>query len=143
VAAGDEVSSNYDPMVAKVIAWGPDRATAWKRLEIALDASVVHGPVTNLPFLRELVAHPRSIAGDFDTGTIERDLMPERAARDGEGAHDLLAAVIALADHFDLAGNGSNGAAPAVPGAGRAAAPDPFAALGGWRHPGLGSGGAR
>jgi acetyl-CoA/propionyl-CoA carboxylase biotin carboxyl carrier protein len=143
VAAGDEVSSHYDPMVAKVIAWGPDRTSAWKRLEGALAATVVHGPVTNLAFLRELVAHPRSLTGEFDTGSIERDLMPERAARNGDAARDLLAAAAALADHFELAADSANGAARPAGAAGPAAAPDPFAALGGWRHPGLGRGGSR
>jgi len=142
VAAGDEVSSHYDPMVAKVIAWGPDRTSAWKRLGVALGSTVVHGPVTNLPFLRELAAHPKSLAGDFDTGSIERELMPERAARNGDEARDLLAAAAALADHFHLTAGPLNGGGSAASGTSSAGVPDPFAALGGWRHPGLGSGGA-
>jgi acetyl-CoA/propionyl-CoA carboxylase biotin carboxyl carrier protein len=141
VAAGDDVSPHYDPMVAKVVAWGPDRAAAWKRLGTALAATVVHGPVTNLAFLRELAAHPRVLAGDFDTGSIERELLAECAAGNAEGAGDLLAAAAALADHFELSAGAANGAA--APGAAAASAPDPFAALAGWRHPGLGRGGAR
>jgi acetyl-CoA/propionyl-CoA carboxylase biotin carboxyl carrier protein len=141
VAAGDEVTSHYDPMVAKIIAWGPDRASAWRRLGVALEATVVHGPVTNLPFLRELAAHPKVLAGDFDTGSIERELLPERAARNGDAARDLMAAAAALADHFDLLGGPGNGAVRSgAPGV--AAAADPFDALSGWRHSGLGRGGA-
>jgi hypothetical protein len=98
---------------------------------------VVHGPVTNLGFLRELCGRPEVLAGDFHTTSIEDKFLPEREARLGAGGEDLLAAAAALADRFDLAGGG---VAPvsARDGAEPRRAPDPFETLSGWRHPGLG-----
>jgi acetyl/propionyl-CoA carboxylase alpha subunit len=58
VEAGDEVGTSYDPMIAKLIAHGPTRDDALDRLAAALDETEVDGVVTNLPFLRWLVAHP-------------------------------------------------------------------------------------
>ena len=58
VAAGDEIGTGYDPMIAKLIAAGATREEALDRLAAALDATEVGGVTTNLPFLRWLVAHP-------------------------------------------------------------------------------------
>jgi acetyl-CoA/propionyl-CoA carboxylase biotin carboxyl carrier protein len=55
------------------VAWGPDRASALNRLAEALDDTVIFGVVTNVGFLRRLVAHPDVITGDLDTGLIERE----------------------------------------------------------------------
>jgi acetyl-CoA/propionyl-CoA carboxylase biotin carboxyl carrier protein len=66
------VASDYDPMLAKVIAWGADRGEALARLEQALADTVVLGVRTNLGFLRELVANADVRAGRLDTGLIER-----------------------------------------------------------------------
>ncbi|EID55316.1 acetyl-CoA carboxylase biotin carboxylase subunit [Saccharomonospora xinjiangensis] len=71
---GTVVASNYDPMLAKVIAWGPDRASALNRLDRALADTTVLGVPTNVPFLRALVRHPDVVAGRLDTGLVEREL---------------------------------------------------------------------
>jgi acetyl-CoA/propionyl-CoA carboxylase, biotin carboxylase, biotin carboxyl carrier protein len=71
---GLDVATDYDPMLAKVVAWGPDRATAFSRLHRALAETVVFGVVTNVDFLGRLVASPDVLAGDLDTGLIERDV---------------------------------------------------------------------
>ena len=71
---GIEVTSHYDPMLAKVIAYGPDRRTALERLDRALADTVVLGVGTNVAFLRSLVATPGVRAGRIDTGLIEREL---------------------------------------------------------------------
>ena len=73
LAAGTEVGTSYDPMVAKVIAHGPDRATALRRLRAALADTTVLGVDTNTGFLRRLLAHPDVVSGDMDTGLIDRD----------------------------------------------------------------------
>jgi acetyl/propionyl-CoA carboxylase alpha subunit len=70
VAEGDEVGIAYDPMIAKLIASGADRAEAFGRLEAALAETEVAGPVTNLPFLRWLVAHPAVRSGDTTTAFL-------------------------------------------------------------------------
>ena len=69
---GDVVTAHYDSMLAKVIAHGPDRATALGRLAGALRSFEIAGVTTNVPFLSRLVAHPEFRAGDVDTGLIER-----------------------------------------------------------------------
>ncbi|MHC8507834.1 MAG: acetyl/propionyl/methylcrotonyl-CoA carboxylase subunit alpha [Rhodospirillales bacterium] len=73
VREGDKITPHYDPMIAKIIAHGPDRAAALSRLAAALDDTRAEGCVTNLAFLRALCAHPGFAAGDVDTGLIERD----------------------------------------------------------------------
>jgi acetyl-CoA/propionyl-CoA carboxylase biotin carboxyl carrier protein len=71
---GTTVGSTYDPMLNKVIAWGPDRETALKRLDHALAEQVVLGVPTNTAFLRTLLQRPEVRAGELDTGFIERHL---------------------------------------------------------------------
>ncbi|MGW2819510.1 acetyl/propionyl/methylcrotonyl-CoA carboxylase subunit alpha [Streptomyces sp. NPDC001443] len=79
LSEGTEVGSLYDPMLSKVIAYGPDRATALRRLRAALADTVTLGVPTNAGFLRRLLAHPAVVAGELDTGLVERvaaDLVP-------------------------------------------------------------------
>ncbi|NUU18510.1 ATP-grasp domain-containing protein [Cellulomonas humilata] len=70
--AGLEIGSTYDPMLAKVIAWGPDRATALARLDRALAGTTVLGVRTNLAFLRQVLADPDVGAGRLETGLLGR-----------------------------------------------------------------------
>ncbi|MEN9504903.1 MAG: hypothetical protein RI958_829 [Actinomycetota bacterium] len=79
--AGSVVGSDYDPMLAKVIAWGPDRDAARRRLDAALGQTAVLGLVTNVGFLRELLSQPDVAAGVMDTGLIDR-LTSARTAAD-------------------------------------------------------------
>jgi 3-methylcrotonyl-CoA carboxylase alpha subunit len=139
IAAGDVVTPHYDPLLAKILAQGADRAAAWHRLSRALEATVIHGPVTNLAFLRELAARSDVLAGDFHVASVEEKFMPERESRLTHGGEDLLAAAAALADRFDLAADAANGGAAVTAGpVMHGGAADPFDTLAGWRHPGLG-----
>ncbi|HEY6835503.1 MAG TPA: biotin carboxylase N-terminal domain-containing protein [Gaiellaceae bacterium] len=70
VEEGDEVGMRYDPLIAKLIAHGPTRDDALDRLGAALDETRVEGVVTNLPFLRWLVAHPALRAGRTTTAFL-------------------------------------------------------------------------
>src|SRR4051812_24393509 len=72
LAVGSVVGTDYDPMLAKVIAWGRDRDTARARLVGALGHTAVLGITTNTPFLRALLTDPDVVAGRLDTGLIER-----------------------------------------------------------------------
>ncbi|GAA2156711.1 acetyl-CoA carboxylase biotin carboxylase subunit [Kitasatospora kazusensis] len=72
ITAGTEIGSLYDPMLAKVIAYGPDRPTALRRLRAALADTRILGVTTNAGFLRRLLAHPDVVAGRLDTGLVER-----------------------------------------------------------------------
>jgi acetyl-CoA/propionyl-CoA carboxylase biotin carboxyl carrier protein len=70
VEEGDEVGLAYDPMIAKLVAHGPDREAALDELAAALEEIVVGGVVTNLPFLRWLVEHPVVRAGEATTAFL-------------------------------------------------------------------------
>ncbi|MGV4981978.1 ATP-binding protein [Streptomyces sp. NRAIS3] len=72
LSEGTEVGSLYDPMLSKVIAYGPDRETALRKLRAALAQTVTLGVQTNAGFLRRLLAHPAVVQGDLDTGLVER-----------------------------------------------------------------------
>jgi acetyl-CoA/propionyl-CoA carboxylase biotin carboxyl carrier protein len=116
--AGTEVGTAYDPMLAKVIAHGPDRATALRRLRAALAETVVLGLDTNTAFLRRLLEHPAVAAGELDTGLIER----EAAALVPGGVPDEVYAAAALLRQAALA-----------PAPGPDGWTDPFSAASGWR----------
>ena len=70
VAEGDEIGLAYDPLIAKLVAHGRDRAAALDRLQAALDETLVEGVTTNLPFLRWLVRHPVVRAGETTTAFL-------------------------------------------------------------------------
>ncbi len=74
VRPGDTISPWYDPMIAKIIVHGDDRGVALTKLERALSQTQVAGSVTNLAFLRALSRHAGFVAGDVDTGLIDRDV---------------------------------------------------------------------
>jgi acetyl-CoA carboxylase biotin carboxylase subunit len=71
-AAGNTVTPHYDPLLAKLCAWGADRTEALDRAAAAVAAFTVAGPKTNLPFFTELLADPGFRSGDYDTGLIDR-----------------------------------------------------------------------
>jgi acetyl-CoA/propionyl-CoA carboxylase biotin carboxyl carrier protein len=98
LSAGTEVGSAYDPMLAKIIAWGPDRGEALRRLDRALAATAVLGVGTNIAFLRGLLGHPDVAAGRLDTGLVERDLA--ELASDEVPDHVYAAGALKL--HADL-----------------------------------------
>ncbi|TQJ32265.1 biotin carboxylase N-terminal domain-containing protein [Microbacterium sp. SLBN-146] len=72
IETGSVVTADYDPMIAKVIAHGADRADALRRLDEALAETVVLGVETNIAFLRALLADPAVRVGELDTGLIDR-----------------------------------------------------------------------
>jgi 3-methylcrotonyl-CoA carboxylase alpha subunit len=74
VEAGSVVSPHYDPMIAKVIAHGRDRAEALSRLAAALSETVVVGPRSNAAFLARLASHPEFRGGHLDTSFIDEHL---------------------------------------------------------------------
>ena len=83
VEEGDTVSPHYDPMIAKLVVHGGDRAEAIAGLRAALPAFEVSGISTNIAFLLALAHHPALSAAAFDTGTIDRDaadLVPGKRA---------------------------------------------------------------
>ncbi|MCB9832314.1 MAG: acetyl-CoA carboxylase biotin carboxylase subunit [Planctomycetes bacterium] len=71
LAAGTEVTLHYDPMLAKLIAWGHDRSEAIGRLKQALTEFKISGLKTNIPFLGDILRDSRFIEGVYDTSFLE------------------------------------------------------------------------
>jgi acetyl-CoA carboxylase biotin carboxylase subunit len=97
---GAEISANYDPLISKLSVWAPDRARAVARMRRALSEYVVGGIRTNLPFHERLFEHAEFVAGNYDTGFIDRHrealLGGSRIAGSDKA---LFAAAIAIAAH--------------------------------------------
>ncbi|MDH4105219.1 MAG: acetyl/propionyl/methylcrotonyl-CoA carboxylase subunit alpha [Gammaproteobacteria bacterium] len=73
VEEGDEVTVHYDPMIAKLIVWAPDRTAAIDKLRQALEATTVDGVRTNARFLWQILGAPAVRAGDVSTRLLETD----------------------------------------------------------------------
>ncbi|MFD5858492.1 acetyl/propionyl/methylcrotonyl-CoA carboxylase subunit alpha [Streptomyces chartreusis] len=116
LSEGTEVGSLYDPMLSKVIAYGPDRASALRKLRAALAETVTLGVQTNAGFLRRLLAHPAVVAGELDTGLVER-VVDDLVATDVPDEVYEAAAAVRL-DALRPAGDGWT---------------DPFSVPSGWR----------
>ena len=84
VVQDQEVSIYYDPMLAKLIAWGPRRDLSLRRMEVALSQFLVLGVVTNIPLLRAVVGHPQFQRGEYDTGFLEWNPAVTTPAMSGE-----------------------------------------------------------
>ena len=113
IRLGSEVGTAYDPMLAKLIAHGPDRATALGRLERALGELELLGVATNAAFSRALLQREDVRAGAMDTGLLERvleqlavappeDLLPAAALAAAGTAHPASPWRRALADHGEV-----------------------------------------
>jgi urea carboxylase len=76
--AGTDVSTHYDPLLAKVISWGPTRDEAWRSLGESLDTARVDGIATNLGLLRSVAVDPRVRAAEHSTDTLRgiRNVSP-------------------------------------------------------------------
>jgi propionyl-CoA carboxylase alpha subunit len=73
VYEGGEISMYYDPMIAKLCTWAPDRATAIEAMRVALDSFEVEGIGHNLPFLSAVMDHPKFVSGDMTTAFIAEE----------------------------------------------------------------------
>jgi acetyl-CoA carboxylase biotin carboxylase subunit len=110
VYEGFEVSTHYDPILSKLVAWGGSRDEAIGRMLRALREYTVVGPTTNIAFHRWALEHPAFRAGDIDTGFIARHFQPGAAAAGTAPDLPLIGAAIAAVSR---AGETRNGAAPA------------------------------
>ncbi|WP_367126493.1 biotin carboxylase N-terminal domain-containing protein [Streptomyces phytohabitans] len=125
---GTEVGTAYDPMLAKVIAYGPDRPAALRRLRAALAGTSVLGVETNAAFLRRLLDHPAVRAGELDTGLVDRDAHTLVRT----DVPDEVYAAAALLRHAALEPDA--GAGPGADGTGGGSGwTDPFSVPNGWR----------
>lgn len=99
VETGDEITIHYDPMIAKVIAHGTDRADAIRKLDAALADTIILGVTTNLPFLRDVLAHPAFQGGEVTTDFIEREFAAWQPRRAHHAAALIAAALADTANH--------------------------------------------
>ena len=109
VAEGLEVTAYYDSMLAKLVAWGPDRQAAMGRMSRALELFPVVGVTTNIPFLIRSIAHPAFRSGEYDTSFIDKHpeltLAPDSAL--------LSAAAAEIAERFWQSHGGNAARRPA------------------------------
>jgi propionyl-CoA carboxylase alpha chain len=100
--AGDEVSTHYDALLAKVIAWAPTRREAARMLAAALRRARIHGVVTNRDQLVDVMADPDFLAGDVSTELLANGThgLLDRTSLQGWSA---IAAAIAIAENDRLA----------------------------------------
>jgi len=97
VRQGDNVSVHYDPMIAKLVVWGPDRTSALMKLRSCLSEYNISGLNTNVNFLMDLASHPEFVAGNVDTEFIPRHydtLFPKREMADSTICEAVLATIL-------------------------------------------------
>jgi 3-methylcrotonyl-CoA carboxylase alpha subunit len=97
VRQGDEVSVHYDPMIAKLVVWGPDRNSALLKLRSCLSEYNIDGLNTNVDFLMDLSRHPEFINGNVDTDFIPRhydSLFPKKELHDSNVLEAAMAVIL-------------------------------------------------
>jgi geranyl-CoA carboxylase alpha subunit len=115
MAGGGEISPHYDPMVAKVIAYGRTRSDAARLLARALEDTVLLGVNSNKQFLINLVRTPEFIAGDTSTAFIDRYFGDDASMRPAVADAESLAIAAALILQRRHAGGFHTGLAGATP----------------------------
>ena len=100
VYEGAEVTMFYDPMIAKLCAWGDSRAAAIERMRAAIDGFEIVGPGHNLDLLAAVMRHPRFVEGAIDTGFIDDLYADGFSGAPIEGAARDALVVTALAVHL-------------------------------------------
>ena len=108
VVEGGEIPMFYDSMIAKLIVHGADRDDAIAKMRAALNGFVIRGVSSNIPFQAALLAHPKFVAGDFNTGFIAEHYAAGFRAEDvAHDDPDLLVALAAAAyrRYLDRAAN--------------------------------------
>jgi acetyl-CoA carboxylase biotin carboxylase subunit len=98
VSEGDEISIYYDPMIAKLIAWGTNRDEAVNRMRRALAEYQIAGVRTTIPFCLWVLSHPKFLAGEFDTHFVQNVFRDVQLSATN-GRIDLTAAALAAALH--------------------------------------------
>ena len=103
VEEGGEIPMFYDSMIAKLIVHGVDRNDAIHKMRAALNAFVIRGVSSNIPFQSALLAHPKFVSGDFNTGFIAENYPAGFRAEDVPHADpDFLVALAAAAYRLHL-----------------------------------------
>jgi propionyl-CoA carboxylase alpha chain/3-methylcrotonyl-CoA carboxylase alpha subunit/acetyl-CoA/propionyl-CoA carboxylase biotin carboxyl carrier protein len=117
---GQRITADFDPMLAKLVAHGPDRAGATRRSIAALHDLALLGVKTNIDYLARVLGHPAFAAGELHTGFVSQHKAALAAAEPAEATRDrvLIAAALGLRDFRDLV----------------LGVPEPHASIGHWRN---------
>jgi len=105
---GSEISIYYDPLVSKLVAWGPDREISIKRMLRALKEYYIAGVVTNISFLQKILNHKKFLTGSFDINFVENEFIEKskkassKKETENENAVALLSAILKSETHNNL-----------------------------------------
>ncbi|MBI1730794.1 ATP-grasp domain-containing protein [Candidatus Acetothermia bacterium] len=125
IMAYQKIHAHYDPMLAKLITWGPDREQARQRLIHALRETAILGLTTNRDFLIELLKSTEFSSGETYTGTLATWMSERDLSHELESEMLVAAAVAADRSFAKQAGNSISGEQDPY---------SPWRSLGGWRH---------
>jgi len=129
---GVDLPIEYDPMLAKVVAWAPDRAQCIGRMTAALQDFALLGVTTNIAFLIDVLGDRAFAEGDYSTETLERRFVDWKPLAASECDHECIdVGAAALAVLLNQAGASDSQGAGGTRGS--AAAPGPWQSLGAWR----------
>ena len=106
IVEGSEVSIFYDPMIAKLVTWGEDRAQAIESMNDALDGYLIRGVNHNISFLNAVISHPRFCAGQFTTEFIAEEFPDGFHPADAPQTDPMIAVAIAAMMHCKRAARG-------------------------------------
>jgi propionyl-CoA carboxylase alpha chain len=101
IIEGSEISIHYDSMIAKLIVHGATRAQAIERMREALDAFLIRGIASNIPFQAALMQHPRFAVGDFTTGFVAEEFAGDLRALLSRHRDPMLFVCAAACIHFE------------------------------------------
>jgi acetyl/propionyl-CoA carboxylase alpha subunit len=128
IETGSAVSPYYDPMLAKVIAWGQDRAEAIRKMQYALRETVVLGIATNIGYLRDILAVPAFVAGHTSTNFLEEHMTDWTPATTA-GEEEWIAAAV-----YEALGTGDGASDRRAATADGRQTYDPWETARGWRN---------
>ena len=127
IETGSVVTPYYDPMLAKVITWGADRAEAMRKMVRALQETIILGVTTNIPYLLAILSHP-----DFEQGHTPTNFLPEKMPSWQHTPMPDNDVWLALAVQDALQGQSQQ--TSAAHNASQPSIPDPWGNADGWRN---------
>jgi acetyl-CoA carboxylase, biotin carboxylase subunit len=105
VMRGTKIVHFYDPLLAKLVAWGTDRDEALQRMSRALSEYVISGVATTIPFCAFVMSHPIFVEGKYDIRFVEKYFQPNKLTMNSHA--ELAASLIAASVHNSVSSGGS------------------------------------
>jgi acetyl/propionyl-CoA carboxylase alpha subunit len=117
VMRGTKIVHFYDPLLAKLVAWGTDRDEAIQRMSRALSEYVISGVATTIPFCAFVMSHPIFVHGKYDIQFVEKYFQPNKLITHFD--EELAASFIAASAHNSVSSNENRGARDRAMASGR------------------------